>query len=197
MDKHLNFSTYKLFDKKVLSEEFVIVHQLSKKLLIDYNIILDHFKKSKKQNLRVRPEHWYSDNNYYKLDALQHITWLVDYIRDNYRYECEQRIKINSLSGIYLNYNESIGSHHHINDWDYEESPDMSLVFCLDPGDKPCEIIFEHEYGRHKKRRYAVTFKKGRFVMFPSYLRHSITQNKNKKPFVGLSMRWQNAYPGE
>ena len=51
--------------------------------------------------------------------------------------------------------------------------------------------------GRHKKRRYAVTFKKGRFVMFPSYLRHSITQNKNKKPFVGLSMRWQNAYPGE
>jgi len=89
---------------------------------------------------------------------------------------------------------KSMGSHHHIDDWNYEDSPDLSLIYCLDQGEKPCEVIFEYEYGRHKKRRYAVTLQKGRFVAFPSYLRHSITQNKNKKPFVGLSLRFQNEF---
>ena len=191
MDKHLNFSTYKLFDKKVLSEEFVIVHQLSKKLLIDYNIILDHVKKSKKQNLRVRPEHWYSDNNYYKLDALQHITWLVDYIRDNYHYECEQRIKINSLSGIYLNYNESIGSHHHINDWDYNNSPEISAIYCLTGDEKKSSVIFEYEFGRNKKLRWRENLKENKLILFPSYLKHFIPKNISDEAMVALSFQFQ------
>ncbi len=194
MDKPLNFSTFKLFDKKVLSEEFIIVHQLSNKSLIDNKILFDHIKKSKKENLRLRPEHWYADYFYFQLEVIKHLTWLTDYVRDNYLIECDQLIKLHSSSGIYLEKNESMSSHHHIDDWNYEDSPDMSCIYCVDLGEEPCEIIFEYEYGRHKKRRYAVDFKKGRFVMFPSYLRHSITQNKNKKPFVGVSMRWQNEF---
>ena len=194
MDKPLNFSTYKLFDKKVLSEEFIIVHQLSSKSLIDNKILFDHIKKSKKENLRLRPEHWYADYFYFQLEVIKHLTWLTDYVKDNYLIECDQLIKLHSSSGIYLEKNESMSSHHHIDDWNYEDSPDMSCIYCVDSGEEPCEIIFEYEYGRHKKRRYAVDFKKERFVMFPSYLRHSITQNKNKKPFVGVSMRWQNEF---
>ena len=194
MDKPLNLSTYKLFDKKVLQEQFIAVHQLSKNSLIDNKILFDHVAKSKKQDLRLRPEHWYSDFFYFKLEEIKHMTWLTTYFKDHYLVECDQLLKLHFSSGIYLEKNESMGSHHHIDDWNYEDSPDLSLIYCVDQGEKPCEVIFEYEYGRHKKRRYAVTLQKGRFVAFPSYLRHSITQNKNKKPFVGLSLRFQNEF---
>ena len=194
MDSPLNLTAYKLFDKKVLSEEFIAVHSLSKKSLIDNKILFDHVKKSKKENLRLRTEHWYPDYFYFKLETIKHLTWLTEYFRDNYLVEFDHVIKNNSFSGIWLEKNESMNSHHHIDDWNYLDSPDISCIYCVDHGEEPCEVIFEYEYGRHKKRRYAVTLEKGRFVIFPSYLRHSITQNKNKKPFVAISTRWQNEF---
>mgnify|MGYP003118692755 CR=1 FL=1 len=67
---------YNVFKKHVLSEEFVSVHTVSKNLLIDNKKITNHIKKAKKKEERIRPEVWYSDNNYFKLDIHQHITWM-------------------------------------------------------------------------------------------------------------------------
>ena len=185
----------KLFNKTVLSEEFISVHKISKNLLIDPKKILRYIKKCVKTGVRFRPEVWYSDNNYFKLDAFQHITWLSDYLRDSYKTEDEEgTLVINHVSAIHLDLNESLGSHNHIDEWNYEGSPDVSMLYCVDTGKEPCDLIFEYEYGRHKKRRWAVTLSKGTCVIFPSYLNHFITQNINKKPFVALSLRYQKQY---
>ena len=184
---------YNLFKKHILSEEFVSVHTVSKNLLIDNKKIVSHIKKSKKKEQRWRPEVWYSDNNYFKFDLHQHITWLNDYIRDTCSTEIDEDLVLtsNHISGIYLEKNESIGSHNHIDEWDYQNSPDISVIYCADTGKDKCDIIFEHEYGRHKKRRWAVFLEKGKCVIFPSYINFFITQNINEKPFVGLSYRYQ------
>jgi len=109
VDKPLNFSTYKLFDKKVLQEQFIAVHQLSKNSLIDNKILFDHVAKSKKQDLRLRPEHWYSDFFYFKLEEIKHMTWLTTYFKDHYLVECDQLLKLHFSSGIYLEKNEKHG----------------------------------------------------------------------------------------
>ena len=56
----------KLFNKTVLSEEFISTHEISKNLLIDPKKILRYIKKRVKTGTRFRPEVWYSDNNYFK-----------------------------------------------------------------------------------------------------------------------------------
>ena len=181
-----------LFNKEVLSEEFISVHKVSKNLLIDNKKITSLIKKKKKINDRMRPEVWYSDANYFKLELHQQTTWLSDYIRDTFGTEIKkQYLSLVKMSGIYLEKNESIGSHNHIDEWDYENSPDISVVYCVDTGKEKSDIIFEYEYGRHKKRRWAVFLEKGQCVIFPSYINHFITQNINNKPFVGLSYRYQ------
>jgi len=184
---------YNVFKNHVLSEEFVSVHTVSKNLLIDNKKITNHIKKAKKKEERIRPEVWYSDNNYFKLDIHQHITWLNDYIKDTYSTEIKEDLSLSPIhfSGIHLEKNESIGSHNHIDEWDYEHSPDISVIYCTDTGKDVCDIIFEHEYGRHKKRRWAVLLEKGKCVIFPSYINFFITQNINEKPFAGLSFRYQ------
>ena len=194
VDRHLEtIKPYNVFEKHVLSEEFVSVHTISKNLLIDNKKITNHIKQAKKKGERWRPEVWYSDNNYFKIDLHKHITWLNDYIRDTYSTEIKEHLTLisNHISGIYLEKNESIGSHNHIDEWDYENSPDISVIYCADTGKEPCDIIFEHEYGRHKKRRWAVFLEKGKCVIFPSYVNFFITQNINEKPFVGLCYRYQ------
>ena len=194
MDRNLKKSkTFNVFDKHVLSEEFVSVHTVSKKLLIDNKKITKHIKKSKDKQERCRPEVWYSDNNYFKFDIHKHVTWLSDYIKDTYSTETSESsvLSLCHFSGIYLEKNESLGSHNHIDEWDYENSPDISVIYCADTGKDKCDIIFEHEYGRHKKRRWAVFLEKGKCVIFPSYINFFITQNINTKPFAGLCYRYQ------
>ena len=194
MDSSLkNVKPYSLFKKHVFSEEFVSVHTVSKNLLIDNQEIINTVKEAKKKEKRWRPEVWYSDNNYFKIDLHQHIIWLNDYIKDNYNTEIDDDVFLSSnhISGIYLEKNESLGSHNHIDEWDYINSPDISVIYCADTGKDFCDIIFEYEYGRHKKRRWAVFLEKGKCVIFPSYINFFITQNINTKPFVGLSYRYQ------
>jgi hypothetical protein len=87
--------------------------------------------------------------------------------------------------------NESLGSHHHIDDWDYEGSPEISALYCLKERDVPSNVMFEYEFGRNKKRRWKVELKEDTLIIFSSYLRHSVTKNKNKDPIVALSFQFQ------
>ena len=87
--------------------------------------------------------------------------------------------------------NESIGNHHHIDDWDYNESPDMSALICLELGDISSNVIFEYEAGRSKKRRWSIPLQKNKIILFSSDLTHRITTNMNKDPIINLSFQFQ------
>ena len=79
----------------------------------------------------------------------------------------------------------------HIDEWDLEGSPEISVLWCLEDRDEKSNIIFEYEFGRNKKLRYKVELTKDNLIIFPSYMRHKITKNRNKEPIVALSFQFQ------
>jgi len=180
-----------MFNKKVLFEQFVITHKVSNLLKIDKERLKANLIKNHVLGNRLENENWYHDYYYTEVDHHQHISWIHDYIRDHYRGEYENTPILVKKGGIVLLKNESLGSHHHINDWDYENSPEISVIYCLDEGDKKSNVIFEYEFTRNKKKRFKVDLVKDSLIIFPSDLRHSISQNKNKEAIIALSFQFQ------
>ena len=177
--------------KKVLSEQFVITHKVSDLLKIDKNAIIKNCITNHFLDNRVNNEEWYDDNNYCKVNDHQHLAWMHDYIRDHYRGEYGQTPVLIRRHGLVIENNSNIGSHHHIDDWDYQNSPEISVLWCLTDRKLKNDIMFEYEFGRNKKRRWKVQLEKNVLVIFPSYLRHRLTKNLNKDPIVALSFQFQ------
>ena len=100
-----------MFDKTLLSEQFVIRHKVSDLLKINKetikkNILINHVTKK-----RLHDEEWYSDYNYSQLEHHQHISWIHDYIRDHYRGEYNNTPILVKQAGICLLKNETIISY--------------------------------------------------------------------------------------
>ena len=92
---------------------------------------------------------------------------------------------------IVLLKNESLGSHHHINEWDYNNSPEISVLYCLTKEEKNASVVFEYEFGRNKKLRWKEDLQENKLIIFPSYLKHFIPKNINDKAVVALSFQFQ------
>ena len=180
-----------MFNKKVLSEQFVITHKVSNLLKIDKETLIKNNIRDYVLEKRLIDEDWYFDYNYVKVEDHQHISWIHDYIRDHYREEYGQTPILVKRGGLVLMPNENIGSHHHIDDWNYEGSPEISVLYCLKERDKLSTVMFEYEFGRNKKRRWKVELEEDTLIIFSSYLRHSISKNFNKDPIVALSFQFQ------
>ena len=177
--------------KKVLSEQFVITHKVSNLLKLDKNLIIRNCIKNHFLDNRVSNEEWYDDNNYCIIDDHKHLAWMHDYIRDHYRAEYDSVPILVKRHGLVIENNNTIGSHHHIDDWNYDGSPEISVLWCITNRKLKNEIIFEYEFGRNKKRRWKQTIEEDELIIFPSYLRHRITKNLNQDPIVALSFQFQ------
>ena len=180
-----------MFNKKVLSEQFVITHKVSDLLKVNQKDLIANSIRNYVLEKRLSNEDWYPDYNYVKLDDHQHLAWIHDYIRDHYRGEYGHTPILVKRGGVVLLPNENLGSHHHIDDWDYEKSPEISVLYCLKSGEKPSNVMFEYEFGRNKKRRWKQELEEDNLIIFSSYLRHSISKNLNKDPIVALSFQFQ------
>ena len=180
-----------MFNKKVLSEQFVITHKVSDLLKVDKKNLIANAIRNHVLEKRLDNEDWYADYNYVKIDDHQHLAWIHDYMRDHYRGEYGPTPILVKRGGLVLMPNENLGSHHHIDDWDYEGSPEISVLYCLKEGDKPSTVMFEYEFGRNKKRRWKQELKEDTLIIFSSYLRHSVSKNFNKDPIVALSFQFQ------
>ena len=177
--------------KKVLSEQFIITHKVSDLLKINKKNLIANTIRNYVLEKRLSDEKWYSDYHYVELQDHQHLAWIHDYIRDHYRVEYQETPILVKKGGVVLLSNENLGSHHHIDEWNYEQSPEISVLYCLKEREKPSTVIFEYEFGRNKKRRWRVDLKEDTLIIFSSHLRHSITKNFNKDPIVALSFQFQ------
>jgi len=180
-----------MFNKKVLSEQFVITHEVSNLLKIDKKELVKNAITNYALKNRLNKEEWYSDYNYANLNDHQNMAWIHDYIRDHYRAEYNATPIMVKRGAVVLLKNESLGSHHHINDWDYNNSPEISALYCIQTNSKKSNIVFEYEFGRNKKRRWKEKLEEDKLIIFPSYLRHFITKNNNNDAIVALSFHFQ------
>ena len=178
-------------DKVTLTEQYVIVGEVSKSLQIDLNYIKNNIVKNYSFDECQNPSDFSYRKDYYNLSDDVNITWLTDYIRDHYNLEHKKTPIIMERAGLFLPQGKSINYHNHIDSYDLIGSPYMSCIYTVDCGEEPSYVIFEYSQGRLQDKKYKIKLKKNQYVLFSSELRHEITENKNKKPMINLSLKFE------
>jgi len=177
--------------KILLTEQSIIFGEIPSILKLD----LDRIKTNVVKNYAFGNFKSNDDFNYHKdylkIDDDQHITWLLDYIRDHYRAEYEKTPIITQRAGLLQNKGQMINTHHHIDCFDLWNSPDISCIYTVDTGPQPVFLHFEYEKGREKHARWKIPLLKNRYIIFNSDLNHYFSANKNTDPIVNLSFQFQ------
>jgi hypothetical protein len=182
--------------KRAFYDELTIQHKIlsgtiSKTLPVNYdavalNIMSNYFY----NNVQNKDQFSYLQD-YYFVDDDKYITWINEYIRDHYQLEYDETPILSNTSGIVIKQGEQINYHHHIDDYDLQQSPDISAIVTCKTGDIPTYIQFEFEDGRRKMMKYKVPLERGKLILWSSDISHCFLKNPNHEPTINLSYRFQ------
>jgi hypothetical protein len=181
----------RIFDDELIIKRKILSTTISKTLPINYdaialNIMSNYFY----NNVQNKNEFSYLQD-YYFVDDDKYITWIHEYIRDHYQLEYDTTPQINNTSGIIIKQGEQINYHHHIDDYDLINSPDISAIVTCKTGDIPTYIQFEYDDGRQKMMKYKVPLERGKLILWSSDLRHCFLKNLNHEPTINLSYQFK------
>jgi hypothetical protein len=94
-------------------------------------------------------------------------------------------------AGIVVEKNQSINSHHHMDDYDIENTPDVSAIVVCKTGKEKSYVEFEYEHGRKRHHKHLVELEPKKVIVFNSELRHSFLTNINHEPILNISFKFQ------
>jgi len=180
-----------MFNKVSLVEQNILSTTISKIVPVNYDKI----------NINILENYYYNNvqnnsefsylNNYYNLDYDKNITWISDFIRDHYRLNFKKTPILTHTASIVIPEGHQINFHHHIDDYDLNNSSDISAIVTTKIGDKPNYIEFEYEQGRKRLMKHRKHFKQQELIIFNSELRHAFSRNYNHEPTLLLSFKFQ------
>lgn len=146
------------------------------------NFILKEFSKIKSIN-----EDRYKD---IKLPAHKHISWIIDYVRDIVKTKFGfTLIPINIISQVH-EIKETTIKRNHVNPYDIHNSPDFTLIYCVDFNEED-QLVIEFEDHRNKENYWTIPIKNKDFVMWNSDLNYYISPNKKEKFRIYLLIHFQ------
>ena len=183
------------FKKLILSEQFCLKFKLPKASKVNLDVIENFVLSFYKEENRVRdPRYWYRAD-YHKLNYHQHTHWISDFITEAFSVKYDRKPILTQrhggISAIIQQTGEQINSHNHIDEWDLNESPDISALFTVSKLTEPVFLVFEYDNGRHKYNRFKVPLEQGYGIIFSSSLNHHITKNNNKDLLINLNMNYE------
>lgn len=183
------------FEKLILSEQFCLKFKLPKASKVNLDVIENFVLSFYKEENRVRdPRYWYRAD-YHKLNYHQHTHWISDFINEAFKLKYNRKPILTQrhggISAIIQQTGEQINSHNHIDEWDLNESPDISALFTVSKLTEPVFLVFEYDNGRHKYNRFKVPLEQGYGIIFSSSLNHHITKNNNKDLLINLNMNYE------
>jgi len=181
-----------MLHKQPLAEQFIIYGELDDVSKVDIKLLRNHTLSSFADTLDSSHLRW--KKHYRKVNYHQHIQWVQDYIRDHWRekYDFTLVPLVNDgISGLIQQTNEVIPVHQHIDEFNLHGSPDYSALYCVGMGEKQSSITIHYDDGRRRMRSWTIPMKVGRFIVWPSHLKHEIDKNTNKDFLVNLSFKYQ------
>lgn len=183
------------FEKLILSEQFCLKFKLPNASKVNLDVIENFVLSFYKEENRVRdPRYWYRAD-YHKLNYHQHTHWISDFINEAFKLKYNRKPILTQrhggISAIIQQTGEQINSHNHIDEWDLNESPDISALFTVSKLTEPVFLVFEYDNGRHKYNRFKVPLEQGYGIIFSSSLNHHITKNNNKDLLINLNMNYE------
>ena len=173
--------------KKIITEQSIVTGFIPKILKfnkeeIKFNLLKNYSYKTPLLKSFSRPD--------LNIDFQQHITWIHDFIKDDYNLNYSSSLVQNSISGIVLFPGQSIDFHHHIDDYDIHNSNDFTCIYTLDSFENSSHLIFEYEQGRKRHGKWKEPLETNKYVLFNSELNHSYT-NKSNKPLFAVCWTFQ------
>jgi len=178
-------------NKIVLTEQSVVTGFVPKILKFNKLAIKLNLLKNYTENNYQSFDEFNYHKDYLYIDYLQHITWIHDYIVDDYRLHHERSLIQTDSFGIVLSPNESIDYHHQVDDYDIHNSNDFSCVYVLEAEEESSAIIFEYEQGRKRHAKWKEPLTTNKFIIHNSELRHAYLKNKSTKPVFCLGWNFQ------
>lgn len=183
-----------MFFKQKLIDQSVYLKKIPKKFT---SINLDTLKKDALKSFEnkkfLNSNEFSVFKNYYKTEDNVNIRWTCDLIRDYFRVLTPDRpetLVILNSSYIILNRSINIDLHSHIDEYDLNNSPDMSALVVLDTEDDSF-VEFEYEGGRKRHMKQRVPLIKNEIVLFNSELKHRFLHNKSFNKTILLSFQMQ------
>lgn len=178
-------------DKVVLSESFYIKGFISKSLDLDKFYMKNNVIKNYAYDEQLTKNKLSPAKNYINLSQDESILRLNQYFLDFYKLYHRENIEIMYNYGIFLNHNQSINLHNHINDHDLTNSPEVSVLYVVDCGEKPLDIEFQFHKRLTRNCKTMVSLKQNDYLLFNSNLQHGILANQNTKPMLLLSFQFR------
>ena len=180
-----------MFKKKTLVDQSIYTTTIPKVLPINFdklniNILENYYYKNK-----LNPHQFSYLKDYYRLEFDQQVRWLSDFIVDHYGVHYNCKVVPLAHSGIVVEKNQSINSHIHIDDYDLNNSPDISAIILCKTGKEKSYVEFEYEQGRKRHHKHLVELEPKKVIVFNSELRHSFLTNINHEPILSISLKFQ------
>ena len=190
-----------LYDKKILSEQFVLQGYVDKEVSkIDLDLVKSHLLGSLSSSKRLSTYSFSPDYNCFKFNYHQHIQWIQDYIRDhfNQRYgETVAPVDQNDNSVLILQPGDSVNIQNHINDYDLINSPDYTCLYCVDTGKIKSETILYYDDNKLKNNILPIPIQKGNFILFNSSVNFSITKNESTDFIMIMIFKYKTIRPNQ
>ena len=127
----------------------------------------------------------------YKIDFSQKMQWLLDYIRDHFYEKCKQSLVNKIIFGNVYAPSEVSLCRNNVDPVDLRHSPDYTLIYIVDCGEKSSELVIEYEDNRRKGRTWHVPIKNNHFYLFPSTQKYFFTANKSKQLNTILTITYE------
>ena len=180
-----------MFKKKTLVDQSIYTTTIPKVLPINFdklniNILENYYYKNK-----LNPHQFSYLKDYYRLEFDQQVRWLSYFIVDHYGVHYNCKVVPLAHSGIVVEKNQSINSHIHIDDYDLNNSPDISAIIVCKTGKEKSYVEFEYEQGRKRHHKHLVELEPKKVIVFNSELRHSFLTNINHEPILSISLKFQ------
>jgi hypothetical protein len=179
---------------KKLSEAFIVQHFLSDRSLIKQKHLIEVADKC---NDKLSNSNYDYQRDYNKLIDDQQIFWLLDYIRDVYELNYNTPLILLNSAVIKLQPGHNLNLHNHLDEYDINNSPDISCLYCLkvkdvnvDDWSKNSVCMIHYDDHRWKQKKWQVPIERKKFILFNSSLNHSVI-NKENDDMILLSFQFQ------
>jgi hypothetical protein len=172
--------------KVLLNELFVCEGEIPTISNIDNNTIKKNLF-SDYSEFEIKQENINKD---IKINVWQHITWVLDYVRDKFKLENKLTlIPINMFTNFHSKGEASLKRKNTEDYFSYSNSPVFTLIYFVEANDS--DLILEWKDNRGGKCRHTIKTKDYSFAIFNSNLEYYFTENKNNNHRIILTVDFQ------
>lgn len=117
--------------------------------------------------------------------------FVIDNIQDQYYKQFNQKIVlVEYWSQVHKKY-QSSNLHNHVDTNNLAQSPVLSGVYYVQIPKNAGKLVFEYNVNQYQTKRYWVEPKVGKYLLFPAYLNHFVTENKDDELRVSIAFNFK------